>query len=182
MWKESPEKREFGILETQTAVRFVAVTLHSDPPFLLKLCQMYMRIRMNFPRLTETLDEAKPGRIGAMSIDIRRKNRRIVGNQKVGQVDGWTGRVRWSNASEGRYPTMFKENWLSSITNRYCKLAVSRGSTTKGTRLQLGHAIISTETVAAHPHSITVKGVRPEPVVTHRSCSSDSRSHAPEDM
>lgn len=92
MWKESPEKREFGILETQTAVRFVAVTLHSDPPFLLKLCQMYMRIRMNFPRLTETLDEAKPGRMGAMRIDIRRKNRHIVGNQKLDKsTDGRDG-------------------------------------------------------------------------------------------
>lgn len=65
----------------------MVVTLHSDPPFLFEICQMYMRICMNFPRLTETLDEAKPERVGAMGMDTRCSNDRIQ-ETRVGYVDG----------------------------------------------------------------------------------------------
>lgn len=38
---------------------------------------------MNFPRLTETLDEAKPGRVGALIIDTKRRNGQNARNQTL---------------------------------------------------------------------------------------------------
>lgn len=93
---------------------------------------MYMRICMNFPRLTETFDEATTGRVGAMSIDTRRRNRQNAGNQ---QLDTLTDRQVSEMVKRFR-GTVFNGDGgtgQSNITNRDWKLGVSRGSTTKRT-------------------------------------------------
>lgn len=105
-WKGIPRKQSLEICKRMSNGRSIGCELHCIRIhlFFILICQMC--ICMNFPRLKETLDEAKPGRVGAMSIDTTCRNRLNAGHPKLdqstGPTDEWDGRT----LSEGPYLTI----------------------------------------------------------------------------